>query len=100
MANLKHSPEGLIEAFEHQLVYEVNMLRHARNFLRVPAWSTELANAVIESFCVHARNLIEFFDQSLLRRVRREVITSAQSIFARDIPPGRRADLALTSVPG
>lgn len=25
--SLKHSPDGLIEAFEHHLVYEVNMLR-------------------------------------------------------------------------
>lgn len=63
MANLKHTQEGLMEAFEHQLAYEVNMFRHTYNFLHVPAWSPELANAIIKSFCVHARNLIEFFDQ-------------------------------------
>jgi hypothetical protein len=39
------------------------MFRHTYNFLHVRAWSRELANAIIESFCVHARNLIEFFDQ-------------------------------------
>jgi hypothetical protein len=61
--NLKHSPEGLMEAFEHHLVYEINMFRHAYNFLRVPAWSQEMANALIESFCVHARNLIDFFSE-------------------------------------
>jgi hypothetical protein len=61
--NLKHSPEGLMEAFEHHVVYEVSMLRHTFNFMGVPAWSTELRNAIIESFCVHARNLIEFFSQ-------------------------------------
>ncbi len=61
--NLKHSTEGLMEAFEHHLVYEVNMLRHCFAFLHIPAWSTELRNAIIEAFCVHARNIIEFFDQ-------------------------------------
>jgi hypothetical protein len=62
-ANLKQSPEGLMEAFEHHVVYEVNMLRHTFSFLSVRAWSQELANAIIESFCVHARNLIDFFSE-------------------------------------
>jgi fructose-1,6-bisphosphatase len=61
--NLKRSTEGLIEAFEHHLVYEVNMLRHTYLFLCVPAWSGELRNALIEAFSIHARNLVEFFDQ-------------------------------------
>lgn len=52
-----------MEAFEHHVVYEVNMLRHTFNFMGIPAWSSELRNAIIESFCVHARNLIEFFSQ-------------------------------------
>ncbi len=63
MTDLKHSKEGLMEAFDHQLVYEVDMFYRTYNFLDVPAWSPGLANAIIESFCVHARNLIEFFDQ-------------------------------------
>ena len=63
MTDLKHSKEGLMEAFDHQLVYEVDMFYRTYNFLDVPAWSAGLANAIIESFCVHARNLIEFFDQ-------------------------------------
>ena len=62
--NLKHSPEGLMEAFEHHLVYEVNMLRQAFDFLHVPAWRPELRNMIIELFCVHARNLIGFFDEN------------------------------------
>jgi hypothetical protein len=61
--NLKHSPDGLIEALEHHVVYEVNMLRHTFGFLHLPAWSPALLNAIIESFCVHARNLIDFFDE-------------------------------------
>src|SRR6516162_6299974 len=63
MANLKQSPEGLLEAFAHHLVYEVCMFRLTYLFLRLPAWSGELANAIIESFCVHARNLIDFFSE-------------------------------------
>ena len=64
--NLKHSPEGLIEAFEHHLVYEVNMLRATNVCLSTPveAFGRVVVNALIESFCVHARNLIDFFDQS------------------------------------
>lgn len=62
--NLKYSPEGLMEAFEHHVVYEVNMLRHTFGFLHVLAWSTELRNAIIKSFCVHARNLIGLFDEN------------------------------------
>jgi len=52
-----------MEAFEHHLVYEINMLRHTFVFLTIPAWSPELRNALIEAFCVHARNLVEFFDE-------------------------------------
>jgi len=61
--NLKHSPEGLIQAFEHHLVYEVNMLRNIYLLLLLPVFRDSLANALIESFCVHARVLIEFFDE-------------------------------------
>jgi hypothetical protein len=53
-----------MEAFEHHLVYEVNMLRSTFNFLHTPAWSPELRNAIIEAFCIHARNLIKFFDDA------------------------------------
>ena len=62
--NLKHTPDGLMEAFEHHVVYEVNMLRQTFGFLHVPAWSPELLNMIIESFCVHARNLIDFFNEN------------------------------------
>jgi hypothetical protein len=39
------------------------MLRHTFAFLCIPAWSADLRNSIVESFCVHARNLIEFFNQ-------------------------------------
>jgi hypothetical protein len=55
--NLKNSLEGLMEAFEDNLVYEVNMLRHTFGSLHVSAWSDELRNAIIESFCVHVRRV-------------------------------------------
>ena len=89
--NLKHSPQGLMEAFEHHLVYEVNMLRHTFAFLHVRAWSTELRNAIIETFCVHARNLVGFFDEEALQhRVSPEAIMSVLGIFA-EMPISRGA---------
>jgi len=41
-------------------VYEVNMLR-ATHWLLASAADQALANALIESFCVHARTLLDFF---------------------------------------
>jgi hypothetical protein len=61
--NLKHSPEGLKEAFGHHLFYEIDMLRATSACLASPSFRQIVVNALIESFCIHARNLIEFFDQ-------------------------------------
>jgi hypothetical protein len=48
----------------HHLVYEINMLRET--YERCPKEGVEISdgvikNVLIESFCIHARNLIEFF---------------------------------------
>jgi hypothetical protein len=62
---LNDSPEGLMEMFERHLPYEIDMLRVTYLMLSTPGadlWLTKwIQNAVIESFCVHARNLIEFY---------------------------------------
>jgi hypothetical protein len=50
------SPDELLG---HHLVYEIDMLRETHG--KLPNDHTVLNNALIESFCVHARNLIEFF---------------------------------------
>jgi hypothetical protein len=75
--NLKHSPEGL-KAFEHHLVYEVNMLQHTFGFLNVPAWNRELLNAIIESFCAHAHR-----DNSVLHSFAEDNFT-AQFLLLKD----------------
>jgi hypothetical protein len=62
-AELKQTKEGLMEAFEHHLAYEIQMLRFTNFLLSVPAFSKGVANALIEAFCIHARNLIDFFNQ-------------------------------------
>jgi hypothetical protein len=52
--------------FEEHLWYEIWMLGETYkllNLLKVPM-SEVVGNALIESFCVHARVLIEFFDKS------------------------------------
>jgi hypothetical protein len=48
------------EIFEEHLHYEIDML--VATFERLPAVSdSAMANALIESFCIHARNLHDFF---------------------------------------
>lgn len=62
MANRLSREEELIG--EH-LAYEIKMLHETRKALRGEPVSTEvIANAVMESFCIHARNLNEFFFES------------------------------------
>ncbi len=62
---LNDSPEGLIEMFTRHLPYEMDMLRVTYLMLSTPGaklWFTEyVLNALIEAFCVHARNLFEFY---------------------------------------
>jgi hypothetical protein len=54
-----------MEMFERHLPYEIDMLRVTYLMLSTPGaplWFTpNVLNALIESFCVHARNLIEFY---------------------------------------
>ena len=48
------------ELLSHHLRYELEMLVETRKLLASPQ-DTVVGNALIESFCVHARVLIEFF---------------------------------------
>ena len=64
--------EALNEMVDHQVPYEVDMLRWTYVLLAalgVPQTKREraIANAYIESFCTHARNLIEFFSHQSLK---------------------------------
>jgi len=54
------TPE-LEEFFGEHLPYEINMFRASYLLLGTGLLGAVLNNALIESFCVHARNLIEFF---------------------------------------
>jgi hypothetical protein len=49
------------EFFTDHLPYEINMLRVSFALLSTGVMGPALTNVLIESFCVHARNLIEFF---------------------------------------
>jgi hypothetical protein len=59
--------QAMIEMVNHQVPYEVGMLRCTFLLLSrgVPEGADQRAvlNANIESFCIHARNLIEFFSR-------------------------------------
>ena len=50
------------ELFDEHLFYECQMLVHTQQALLAAAWFHPIGNALMESFCFHARNLIEFFD--------------------------------------
>lgn len=56
MASYKKSPDELKKASE-ALFYEIRMLKKC-----VKEYKPELRNFMIESFCVHLRNLIVFFE--------------------------------------
>src|SRR5262245_56157113 len=47
--------------FVDTLEYEVLMMRETHRLLRAGGQTQVLVNALVESFCNHARNLIEFF---------------------------------------
>jgi hypothetical protein len=56
------SPASADELLGYHLVYEIWMLREI--YQRCPhANDKVINNALLESFCVHARNLIEFFEK-------------------------------------
>jgi hypothetical protein len=57
-ANMGTSPD---EFFTEHLPYEIGMVRDSMNALITPQLPEFEKNAFIETFCLHARNLIEFF---------------------------------------
>ena len=56
------SDEEITKCLDDHLPYEINMLRVAARGLSEVGARGMSANIFIEVFCVHARNLIEFFD--------------------------------------
>ena len=62
---LNRSPEGFFEVIGHHIPYEVRMMRQTYVMLAdggTCLWfSQTVVNALIESFSIHARSLIEFF---------------------------------------
>ncbi|MDF0585039.1 hypothetical protein [Bradyrhizobium yuanmingense] len=62
---LNHSTEGMIQVIGHHIPYEVRMMRQTYAMLADGAtclwFSQTVLNALIESFAIHARSLIEFF---------------------------------------
>lgn len=49
---------------ERHVPYEIIMLRACFDLLQVPQTDVLFGNALIEAFCVHARNLIDFFSST------------------------------------
>jgi hypothetical protein len=58
---LNQSREGMRELLIHHLRYEIDMLRCTFGRLHNPLLHECDKNAFIESFGIHARNLIDFF---------------------------------------
>jgi hypothetical protein len=58
MRGISTSPD---EFFTEHLPYEISMMRGSIEVLSTPLLGTFATNAFIETFCLHARNLIEFF---------------------------------------
>jgi hypothetical protein len=58
----------LVEIMEHHLPYEIGMLVFTSRLLEtmqpgnLPDHEKAMRNALIESFCIHARNLIDFLE--------------------------------------
>jgi len=52
----------IVDIFHEHLPYEIDMLRSTYHRLaNLPNIDTDIRNALIESFCVHARALLDFF---------------------------------------
>jgi hypothetical protein len=60
---LNQSTEGKMLVFTDHIMYEIKMLQMTYGLLGVPWYSGWVGNALIESFCVHARALIDFFEK-------------------------------------
>src|SRR5262245_20443645 len=62
------SEDEIENCLKDHLPYEINMLRVAAiRLTKIKVPSTD-ANVYVELFCMHARNLIEFFDRRWERR--------------------------------
>ncbi|MFO1151410.1 MAG: hypothetical protein U1E62_23800 [Alsobacter sp.] len=57
----KHTRISAEEFFREHLHYEIWMLRETYAYMLVGSFGDVMNNALIESYCTHARNLIEFF---------------------------------------
>ena len=55
------SMTNLQEIFEHHLPYEISMLIATFQRLEPGVTDVVISNALIESFCIHARSLLDFF---------------------------------------
>ena len=53
---------SLVELFERHVLYEVWMLVETYNRLEAGVADRVVGNALIESFCIHARALVDFFN--------------------------------------
>jgi hypothetical protein len=58
----KMAAHELTELFERHLLYEIWMLLETHKRLESPVSDVVIGNALIESFCIHARALIDFFN--------------------------------------
>ena len=61
---LNHTPKGKMLVFTDHIAYEIKMLRMTYRLLGLPAFSAWVGNALIESFSIHARALLEFFEEA------------------------------------
>lgn len=75
------SEAKLKEVVEHHLPYEVDMLFATFVKLDHGIADTHTRNATIESFCIHARNLIEFLESDG-KGVKSKAVTYDYKAFA------------------
>ena len=59
---MRKDADSLKELFERHLLYEVLMLMGTRECIYAGEAETIKHNALVESFCIHARLLIDFFE--------------------------------------
>ena len=72
------------QCISKHLPYEIWMLRWTMHMLQWP-WPQPIFNAFIESFCIHARNLSEFFSMAKKDQIRAELFVANYEIN-RDFP--------------
>ena len=80
----------LVEVIERHLPYEIGMLFSTYKRLEAGEPDHDVRNALIEAFCIHARNLIDFL-KGKRKGVRARSVTDGYTPFA-----GTKIDRALT----